>query len=70
MNGQTQEGNETPDASQENNYQKQECLTIAKEIVSKQSRKIPNWKAPGRDVVHSFWIQLTSLFEGTAFQLK
>ena len=39
-------------------------------MVSKQSRKNPNWKAPGRDVVHGFWIQLTSLFEGTAFQLK
>ena len=32
---------------EENNYQNQECLFITKEIVSKQSRKIPNWKAPG-----------------------
>ena len=27
---------------EENNYQKQECLFIIKEMVSKQSRKIPN----------------------------
>ena len=36
---------------EENNYQKQECLVITKDMVSKQSRKIPNWKAPGRDGV-------------------
>ena len=34
-----------------NNYQKQECLVITKEMVSKLSRKIPNWKAPGKDGV-------------------
>ena len=39
-------------------------------MVSKQSRKIPNWKAPGRDGVHVFRIKLTSLYEGTAFQLN
>ena len=37
--------------NKENNYQKQECLVITKDMVSKQSRKIPNWKAPGRDGV-------------------
>jgi len=26
-------------------------LVITKEMVIKQSRKIPNWKAPGRDGV-------------------
>ena len=35
----------------ENNYQKQECLVVTKDMVSKQSRKILNWKAPGRDGV-------------------
>ena len=35
----------------ENNYQEQECVVITKEMISKQSRKIPNWKAPGRDRV-------------------
>ena len=54
----------------ENNYQKQECLVITKDMVPNQSRKIPNWKAPGRDVVQGFWIKkLTNLHERTAFQL-
>ena len=40
-------------------------------MVSKQSRKIPNWKAPGRDGVQGFWIKkLTSLHERRAFQLN
>ena len=47
-----------------NNYQNQECLVITKDKVSKQSRKIPNWKAPGRDGVQGFWIRkLTNLYE-------
>ena len=55
----------------ENNYQNQECLVITKEVVFKQSRKIPNWKAPGRDGVQSFWIKkLTNLHEQTVFQLN
>ena len=33
----------------ENNYQKQECLVITKEMVSKQSKKISHWKAPEGD---------------------
>ena len=53
---------------EENNYQKQECLVITKDMVSKQSRKIPNWKAPGRDGVQGFWIKkLTNLPEEAAF---
>ena len=40
-------------------------------MVSKQSRKITNWKAPGRDGVQGFWIKkLTNLHERTAFQLN
>ena len=47
-----------------NNYQNQECLVITKDKVSKQSWKIPNWKAPGRDGVQCFWIRkLTNLYE-------
>ena len=34
----------------EDNYQKQECL-VTKDMVSEKSRKIPNWKFPGRDGV-------------------
>ena len=53
----------------ENNYEKQ--VVITKVMVYKQSRKIPNWKAPGRDGVQSFWIKkLTNLHERTAFQLN
>ena len=50
---------------------KQESLVIIKEMVSKQSRKIPNWKSPESDGVHGFWIKkLTNLHERTVFQLN
>ena len=39
---------------EQNNYQKQECLVITNDMVSKQSRKIFNWKAPGRDGIQGF----------------
>ena len=39
---------------EENNYQKQECLVFTEDIVSKESRKISNGKAPGRDEVLGF----------------
>ena len=42
---------------EESNYQKHECLAITKEMVSKQSRKISNQKAPGKDGVPGFWIK-------------
>ena len=42
---------------EENNYQKQEHVVITKEMVFKESRKISNWKAPGRDGVRDFWIK-------------
>ena len=52
---------------EDNKYQKQEFLVITNNMVSKQSRKTRNWKAPGRD----FWIKkLTNLHKGTAFQVK
>ena len=54
-----------------NKYQKQECLVITKHMVSKQNRKISNWKALGRDGVQGFWIKkLTNLHEQTVFQLN
>ena len=56
---------------EENKYQKQEYLFVTKEMVSKQSRKMLNWKGPRRDRVQGFWIKkLTSLNERTAFQLN
>ena len=46
-------------------------MVITKDMVSKQSRKIPNWIAPGRDGVQGFWIKkLTNLHERTAFILN
>ena len=54
-----------------NKYQKQECLVITKHMVSKQNRKISNWKALGRDGVQGFWIKkLTNLHEQTVFHLN
>ena len=52
----------------ENNNQKQDCLVITMEMVCKQSRKIPNWKTPGREGVQGLWItKLTNLHEQTSF---
>ena len=46
-------------------------MVITKDMVSKQSRKIPNWIATGRDGVQVFWIKkLTNLRERTAFLLN
>ena len=46
-------------------------MVITKEMVFKQSWRIPNWKATGRDGVQGFWIKKsTSLHELTAFQLN
>ena len=73
MNEKTKESYEIPDADQipvfwsnaewlktlkgENNYQNQERLVITKEMVSNQSRKITNWKVPGKDGVQGFLIE-------------
>ena len=57
--------------TEEKNYQKQECLVITKEMVSKQSTKIPNWRAAGRDGFQAFQIRkLASLHEQTAFRFN
>ena len=46
-------------------------MVITKDMVSKQSRKIPNWIATGRDGVQVFWIKkLTNLRERTVFLLN
>ena len=42
---------------EENSYQKQVCLAITKDMISKQSTKIPNWEAPGRVGFQDFWIK-------------
>ena len=56
---------------EENNYQKQKCLVITKDMVFKQSRKTPNWKSPGRYGFQEFWTEkLTNLDKRTAFQLN
>ena len=52
-------------------YRKQEGLVITEENILKQSRKVPNWKAPGRDGVQGFWVKkLTSLHGRIAHQLN
>ena len=46
-------------------------MVITKDMVSEQSRKIPNWKTAGRDGVQGFWIKkLSNSHEQTAFQMN
>ena len=43
----------------------QENLKINKEDITKQCKKIPNWKAPGLDGVQGYWIKkITSCHQG------
>lgn len=52
-------------------YEKQEDIIITKEMITRQSKKIPNWKAPGRDGVQGFWLKrLSSLHERIAVQFN
>ena len=52
------------------NYPKQDNLVITTDLVSQQAKRIPNWKAPGRDGVQGFWIKkLHSLHHRIAEQL-
>ena len=32
-------------------------MSVSVEKIRKQSRKIPNWKAPGRDSVQGYWMR-------------
>ena len=40
----------------------QERVVIKFEKVTKQCRKMPNWKAPGKDGVQGYWIKNPSNF--------
>ena len=47
----------------------QESVVISVEKVTKQCRKMTNWKAPGKDYVHGYWVKnLGNLHEGIAVQ--
>ena len=49
----------------------QERVSISVEKIRKQSRKIPNWKAPGRDGLEGYWIKnLSSLHERVSSQMN
>ena len=47
----------------------QERVVISVEKVTKQCRKMPNWKTPGKDGVQGYWIKnLSNLPERIAVQ--
>ena len=47
----------------------QERVVISTENVTKQWRKMPNWKAPGKDGIQGYWIKnLSNRHEGVANQ--
>ena len=53
------------------NERPQERVSISVEKLRKQCRKIPNWKAPGRDGVQGYWIKkLSSLHERVSSQMN
>ena len=60
------------DLKNENNGEHiQEMVRISVENVQKQCRKIPNWKAPGKDGVQGYWIKnLNNLHMRIACQLN
>ena len=60
------------DLKNENNGEHiQEMVRISVENVQKQCRKIPNWKAPGKDGVQGYWIKnLNNLHMRFACQLN
>ena len=48
-----------------------EKVEIRQEMVKMQCRKIPNWKAPGKDGVQGYWLKnLTSLHPCIAEQVN
>ena len=54
-----------------NNEHPQERVSISFEKIKKQCRKIPNWKAPGKDGVQGFWIKnLSSLHDRVSSQMN
>jgi len=49
----------------------QEVVEISLEKVTNQCKKVPNWKAPGKDGVQGYWIKtLSSLHKRIAYQLN
>ena len=55
----------------ENEEHLQESVVISVEKVMKQCRKMPNWKAPGKDDVQGYWIKNHSnLHERIAIQMN
>ena len=54
-----------------NDERPQERPSISVEKIRKLCRKIPNWKAQGRDGVQGYWIQnLSSLHERVSSQMN
>ena len=54
-----------------NDKHHQERAVINLEKLTKQGRKMPNWKAPGKDGVQGYWIKnLVSLHEQVAVQIN
>ena len=64
-----------------NDKHRQERVVLSVGKVTKQCRKMPNWKAPGKDCVQGYWIKnlsklheritvqiIRSLWEMTAYQ--
>ena len=55
----------------ENEEHHQESVVMSVEMVIKQCRKMPNWKAPGKDGVQGYWIKnLSNLHEWIAIQMN
>ena len=55
----------------ENEEHLQDSVVISVERVRKQCRKMPNWKAPGKDGVQGYWIKnLSNLHERIAIQMN
>ena len=49
----------------------QEKVIISTEKIKKQSKKMPNWKSPGKDGVQGYWIKnLSNLHERISDQLN
>ena len=55
----------------ENEEHLQESVVISVEKARKQCRKMPNWKAPGKDGIQGYWIKnLSNLHERIAIQMN
>ena len=52
------------EVKQEIKVNRQEGMIITEVMVSKHSKKMPNWKAPGEDGVQSYWIKRLDTMHG------